>query len=134
MTDARAALVELAAALRALHHRLLVATQRSFEKLHGRVAGPGALLELVLHDPLFAWLRPLSQRIAELDELAAAGNLAPSDVDQACARIAALIDGEGEFRASYLVYLQAEPDVVVAHAGLRRLLVQCSPVRTPVEG
>jgi hypothetical protein len=119
----RAAIREIAAALRVLHHRLLLATQKSFEKLHGRVAGPGALLELTLHDPLFAWLRPLSQFVAELDELAASEDLTERDVEQARAEVARLIESEAEFRASYLVYLQSDPDVVVAHATLRRLLV-----------
>jgi hypothetical protein len=122
MNDERAAVRELATALRTLHHRLLLATQRSFEKLHGRVDGPGALLQLAVHDPLFAWLRPLSQALALLDELADAEEVGGPDLARAAAEVAALIDGETEFRGAYLVYLQSEPDVVVAHAGLRRLL------------
>jgi hypothetical protein len=122
--DSRVALTELAAALRALHQRLLAVTQRNFEKLNGRVAGPGQLLQLVVHDQLFAWLRPLSQQIAAVDELMAAEELAPSDVETAVAGTLALLDQEGPFRGTYLVYLQAEPDVVLAHAALRRLLVR----------
>jgi hypothetical protein len=130
MTDSREKLRELAAALRAVHHRLLVATQRAFEKLHGRVDGPGALLQLAVHDPLFAWLRPLSQRLALLDELAAAEEVGDADFATAAAEVAELVDGESEFRASYLVYLQSEPDAVLAHAALRRLL---AGVRAHVE-
>jgi hypothetical protein len=122
VTEPRAAVRDLAEALRVLHHRLLLATQRSFEKLHGRVPGPGALLELTLHDPLFAWLRPLSQHVAELDELAAAEELTATDVEQARATVAKLLEQDSEFRASYLVYLQSDPDAVIAHATLRRLL------------
>ena len=124
VTEPRAATTELAAALRALHQRLLAVTQKNFEKLNGRVAGPGQLLQLVVHDSLFAWLRPLSQQIAVVDELAAAEELAPSDLETAVAETLALLDQEGPFRATYLVYLQAEPDVVMAHAALRRLLVR----------
>jgi hypothetical protein len=122
MSDARAAVRELAAALRALHHRLLLATQKSFEKLHGRVDGPGALLQLAVHDPLFAWLRPLSQQLALLDELAAADEVDAGDFARAAAEVAELVDATSEFRAAYLVYLQSEPDVVIAHAALRRLI------------
>jgi hypothetical protein len=129
MSDARAAVRELGAAARALHHRLLLATQKSFEKLHGRVAGPGELLQIALHDPLFAWLRPLSQQIALLDELAAADEVAPDDHARAAAELAALIDSGAEFRAAYLVYLQAEPDVVLANAQLRKLLPRVVPPR-----
>lgn len=122
MSDARAAVRELATALRTLHHRLLLATQKSFEKLHGRVDGPGALLQLAVHDPLFAWLRPLSQQLALLDELAAAEDVGGADFARAAAEVAELVDGISEFRAAYLVYLQSEPDVVLAHAALRRLI------------
>lgn len=108
-------------AARALHKELLGAVQRRFEKLHRRVQGPGELLELAVHDPLFAWLKPLSARLVELEEV---------DVDAVAGeRVVALRDGlahlleaDEEFAAVYRVYLQAEPDVVVAHAELRRAM------------
>jgi hypothetical protein len=124
MSAARAAARELAAALRTLHHRLLLATQKSFEKLHGRVDGPGALLQLAVHDPLFAWLRPLSQKLALLDELAEAEDVADVDFARAAAEVAELVDEDSAFRAAYLVYLQSEPDVVLAHGVLRRLIAR----------
>lgn len=111
----------LRAAVRALHKELLGAVQRRFEKLHRRVQGPGELLELAAHDPLFEWLKPLSERLVELEEL---------DVDAVAREQAAalragfgrLLDADGEFAAVYRVYLQSEPDVVIAHAELRRAL------------
>lgn len=117
----RAALVELSSALRVVHQRLLMAVQRNFEKLHGRVGGPGELLQLAVNDPLFAWLAPLTAQIATIDERTR------DEVDAAAvaavrAEVLALLEDESDFRASYLVYLQAEPDVVVAHATLRRLV------------
>jgi hypothetical protein len=124
MSDARAAARELAAALRTLHHRLLLATQKSFEKLHGRVDGPGALLQLAVHDSLFAWLRPLSQKLALLDELAEAEEVGAVDFARAAAEVAELLDEDSAFRSAYLVYLQAEPDVVLAHGALRQLIVR----------
>jgi hypothetical protein len=129
MSDARAAVRELAEALRALHHRLLVSTQKSFEKLHGRVDGPGALLQLAVHDPLFAWLRPLSHQLALLDELADAEAVGDPDVARAAAEVAELVDEDSEFRAVHLVYLQSEPDVVLAHAALRRLIARAGESR-----
>lgn len=125
MSDPRANLRDLASAARALHHRLLVATQKSFEKLHGRVEGPGVLLQLAVHDPLFAWLRPLSAQLALLDELGEADELRDTDVARAAREIAELLDSEG-FRGSYLVYLQSEPDVVLANAALKPLLAQAA--------
>src|SRR5262245_22118018 len=123
MSDARSDLRELAAAARTLHHRLLVATQKSFEKLHGRVESPGQLLQLAVHDPLFAWLRPLSAQLALLDELAEADELSDADVARAAAEVAEVL-GSDPFRGPYLVYLQSEPDVVIANAALRPLLVR----------
>ena len=123
MSGARANLRELAAAARTLHHRLLVATQKSFEKLHGRVESPGRLLQLAVHDPLFAWLRPLSAQLALLDELAEADELHDADVARAAGEITAVLESDA-FRGTFLVYLQSEPDVVLANAALRPLLAR----------
>jgi len=125
VSDSRAALRELAWAARRLHHRLLVATQKSFEKLHGRVEGPGVLLQLAVHDPLFAWLRPLSQQLALLDELAEADELHAADVTRAAKELAALLAADA-FRGPLLVYLQTEPDAVIANAALRKLLTEAA--------
>ena len=93
---------ELASAARTLHHRLLVATQKSFEKLHGAaVEGPGVLLQLAVHNPLFAWLRPLSQQLALLDELAEADELHDADVARAAAELADVVESDA-FRGTFL--------------------------------
>ena len=131
--DARAAVRELAHALRALHRQALTVTQQSFEKLHGRVRGPGELLQLAVHDPLFAWLRPLSQEIVALDELADSDEIGTQDLDAARASVVELFDSNAEFRGTYLVYLQEEPDVVLAHAAVRRLLAPRSRPSAPAE-
>ena len=135
MSDARANLRELAAAARTLHHRLLVATQKSFEKLHGRVESPGQLLQLAVHNPLFAWLRPLSAQLALLDELAEADELHDADAARAAGEITAVLESDA-FRGSFLVYLQSEPDVVLANAALRPLLARAgvgrkAPAQSP---
>jgi hypothetical protein len=128
MSDARTNLRELAAAARTLHHRLLVATQKSFEKLHGRVESPGQLLQLAVHNPLFAWLRPLSAQLALLDELAEADELHDADAARAAGEITAVLESDA-FRGTFLVYLQSEPDVVLANAALRPLLARAHGVR-----
>ncbi len=128
MSDARANLRELAAAARTLHHRLLVGTQKSFEKLHGRVESPGQLLQLAVHDPLFAWLRPLSAQLALLDELAEADELDDADVAHAAVEVAEVLDSDA-FRGTFLIYLQSEPDVVLANAALRTPLARAGDAR-----
>jgi hypothetical protein len=135
MSDAAAALRELSAALRVVHQRGLTATQKGFERLHGRVRSAGEVLQLALHDPLFAWLRPLSALIATLDELAAQDEVGGEDLDSARAAVATFLESDGEFRPAYLVYLQTEPDLVLAHAGVRRLLApDARPRSGPMSG
>ena len=131
--DARAAVRELAHALRALHRQALTVTQQSFEKLHGRVRGPGELLQLAVHDPLFAWLRPLSQEIVALDERADSDEIGTQDLDAARASVVELFDSNAEFRGTYLVYLQEEPDLVLAHAAVRKVLGPRSRPSAPAE-
>jgi hypothetical protein len=125
--DPRRLVVDLAGALRVLHQRLLAVTQREFEVLYGRVPNAAALLQLAVNDPLFAWLQPVSQLLVSVDELASADDLDPAAVDAARDALARLLDEPSDFRAIYLGHLQADPDVVLAHAEVRRLL----PSRLP---
>lgn len=72
----KAAADALHARLLELHKTLLDAVRADYEREHGPVPGPGALLQLVTQDAAFAWLRPLSMLLVELDDpevLAAAG-------------------------------------------------------------
>ncbi len=119
----RERLVELAHALRALHKALIATAQATYEKQHGRVAGPGALLRLLLDDPWFAWLRPMSTLIADLDERT--DDEAPLEAAEFAERRAAverLLTGEGIFADAYREVLQRDPHVVVEHAQVRKLL------------
>ncbi|NGZ61394.1 MAG: hypothetical protein CV081_12970, partial [Nitrospira sp. LK265] len=65
----RTHLDDLFRALLRLHKALLDNERVSYERVHGRIPSNGALLQLVLNDPWFAWLRPLSQLMTKLDEL-----------------------------------------------------------------
>jgi len=120
-------------ALLRLHKALLDDERVAYERVHGRIPSNGAFLQLALNDAWFAWLRPLSQLIARLDEL--------SESDDAASRktIPALLvsvqtllmpteEGEG-FGRQYHDALQRSPDVVLAHAGVRTLLMQSIPHR-----
>ena len=128
MLSRRAQVSQVARAALVLHKTLLDAVRAGFEKLHGPVRDSGALLGLVMSDPLFAWLRPLSGLIAELDAL-----VDETDVPLDEARLAQLratlerwtsqSAGNDDFAANYRVYLQSDPEVVMAHAVLRDRLV-----------
>src|SRR3954447_13959159 len=51
-----------------LHKRLIDDARLRYEAAHGTVARPGEMLRLVAFDPEFAWLRPLTGLILEIDE------------------------------------------------------------------
>ena len=81
---------------------------------------------LVINDPWFAWLRPVSELIVRIDELQEpAQEETEEEALAALGRAAALFrppDGGGEFGRRYREILQRSPDAVLAHSGLSRLL------------
>ncbi|HEV2802269.1 MAG TPA: hypothetical protein VGW12_17485, partial [Pyrinomonadaceae bacterium] len=60
--DARRALLRF-------HGALLEAERLAYERMRGRLGGSGQFLQLVINDPWFAWLRPVSEVIVRMDEL-----------------------------------------------------------------
>ena len=65
----RAHLKSLATALRHFHSALLDFSKEEYERTRGPIGGPFVLYNLVLNDPHFQWLRPLSGLMATLDEV-----------------------------------------------------------------
>ena len=61
---------EVSEALRLLHSALVRRTQADYERTHGRIAGAGQLLNLLMKDPFFAWMHPLSELMADVDHFA----------------------------------------------------------------
>jgi hypothetical protein len=126
-----ASLDNLFPALLRLHKALLDDERVSYERVHGRIPSNGAFLQLALNDAWFAWLRPLSQLIAKLDELSESNGPAPREAIPALlASVHTLLipteEGEG-FGRQYYDALQRSPDVVLAHAAVRALLRQSVP-------
>ena len=76
---ARARLETLRRPLLRLHKALLGAEREEYEKQHGPIQGGGQLLQLVIGDPWFAWLRPMSGLIVLIDEHLEAKDERPSD-------------------------------------------------------
>ena len=114
-----------------LHKALLDDERVAYERVHGRIPSNGAFLQLVLNDAWFAWLRPLSQSIANLDELgesddAASRDAIPALLESVQRLLSPMEDGEG-FGRQYHDALQRSPDVVLAHAAVRALLMQAVP-------
>ncbi len=103
------------ATLRDLHAALLDRSRQEHERLHGRVRGTGELLQLVAYGESFAWLRPLSKLMIELDE-------GETSVTAARAAIHELLMGESEFALRHRDAMQNEPAVVLAHAAVMHSL------------
>ncbi len=118
-------------ALLRLHKALLDDERVAYERVHGRISSNGELLQLVLNDAWFAWLRPLSQVIAKFDELSEATEPSTSEgISVLLISVQTLLmpteAGEG-FGRQYYDALQRSPDVVLAHAAARALLMQTVP-------
>jgi hypothetical protein len=112
-------------ALLELHKTLLDAQRIRYEREHGRVESRGELLDLVLRDASFEWLRVLSALIAGLDELAAVDDKDVSAEMRAMIdRLQALVRFEGNsgFTEPYREIIESVPDALVAHVRLSRLL------------
>jgi len=123
MTERRAQLTALREGLLAVHKALLAIARAEYEGEHGPVAGPGALLQLLIHDEAFAWLHPVSELAARADELLEEDAIPEAEVS-AIARAAGELltpDEAGTgFPRRYFDALQGSPEVVMAHAGARR--------------
>jgi len=120
----RLELTEVRQGLIRLHKALLDAERIRFERDHGRIERETELLHLVLHDPWFAWLRPLSALIVQLDErLDSDDPITAREAellrDEARSLIVPSVTGEG-FRRNYHRSLQESPEVVLAHGNLAR--------------
>ena len=64
----RRVLTELRQALVPLHRTLLEWERAAYERVHGRT-GAAEILKVVVADPQFAWLRPVSELIARIDQV-----------------------------------------------------------------
>jgi len=121
----RRLLTELRNALVPLHRTLLEWERAAYEKVHGR-KGAAELLNVIVGDPQFAWLRPVSELIARIDDILQSD--APDirvDVDGIVTQARVLIapDEEGTtYARRYHAALQEVPDVVFAHRRVTAVL------------
>jgi len=119
LQDVRNALLRL--------HKVLVESERvTYEKIVGPIPSPNRFLQLLIDDPWFGWLQPLSQLIVAMDEAQDAKKPATDAnalelIQQAKRLIVASEEGQG-FGRHYFDALQRDPDVVLAHADATKLL------------
>ena len=109
-------------ALLRLHRALLDWERRGHERVHGRLSAT-ELLQVLLHDPEFAWLRPLSECIVRIDEMLTTETEADEDAILVHVRALASPDADGTpYAQRYLQAIQESPDAVLAHKDLLALL------------
>jgi hypothetical protein len=122
----RQLLTDLRRALLHLHKTLLEWERTAYERVHGR-ASPAELLEAIVTDPQFAWLRPVSELIVRIDEGLEIDALeGPEiDVDWIVAQTRTYIspDESGTpYAQRYHAALQDHPDAVFAHRAVTNIL------------
>jgi hypothetical protein len=102
-----------------LHKVALDSERGTYEHEIERIRSSGHFLELVLHDPWFAWLHELSELIVIIDEtLDSPIELAPADAERLTRQARALLvpsEGGRGFAGRYFDALQRDPAVVLAH-------------------
>ncbi|MGO4884520.1 MAG: hypothetical protein ACLP59_27425 [Bryobacteraceae bacterium] len=109
------------------HHKALLDSERArYDRDVARIVSSGQLLNLVLHDPFFAWLHELSELIVLIDETLAADEPASAAdaarlLGQARTLLIPAESGTG-FRRQYFDALQRDPDVVIAHGAAMRAM------------
>jgi hypothetical protein len=127
MANAEERLKTLRNGLLKLHKDLLESEKAAYERDVQRITSTGQYLELVLHDPWFAWLHELSRFIVTIDETLDLEEL-PGGVDaklvtMARAMVVPSETGNG-FARSYYEAMQRDPGVVLAHGEMMKVFAQ----------
>jgi hypothetical protein len=125
--ELRASLREIWKQLLPLHRALIDAAGAEYAANVAPLSGPGHLLSLLQEDPFFAWLKPLTTLIVDLDSMART-DFERADVDQVIARFEHLFGAtaDPEFSSKYVPILQRDFDVAIAHATIRQLVLRLS--------
>jgi hypothetical protein len=115
-----------------LHKALIERERAAYEKGHGAVT-PGEMLQLLIRDPAFSWLHPISELIVRLDELISNANdrrrptparpaMTPDQVNAEAEMLMTETrelltagDAPGGFRQHYDSVLEAAPAIMAMH-------------------
>jgi len=121
----RGQLIPLRNGLLKLHKVALDSERATYESDVERIRNTGHFLELVLHDPWFAWLHELSELIVLIDETLDA-KVPAVDADavrlRKQARRLLVPDEHGSgFAKKYYEALQRDPEVVIAHGEMMKV-------------
>lgn len=126
--SARSALRQVSKALLPLHRALIEAARSDYAFAYEPVDQPTHLLRLVSEHPFFAWLKPITSLIVDIDELARRD----FELEEARAiadRVEKLFgpSADGEFATRYIPILQRDVDVAIGHAEVRKAVAALRP-------
>jgi hypothetical protein len=113
----------LSRALIPLHRALIAAARSDYDFAFGTALTPNELLRLLPEDPFFAWLRPMTSLIVDIDEMVRI-DFDQSDVAQILSRTEQFFGAAADpaFAGQYVPILQRDTEVAMAHAAVRRAL------------
>ncbi len=111
------------------HHKILLDSERdSYEHEIGKITTSGQLLQLVIHDPWFAWLHDISELIVFIDEtLDSKEPVTAAEADKYVQQARTLLipaEEGSEFARRYDQAMQRDPDIVIAHGRIVKLLAK----------
>ncbi len=125
-TDLKERLRDVRLRLLDLHKVLLDDTKAAYEMDRGRIPSNATLLQLVINDPWFAWLRPLSELVVRIDvALQPEGAATDADGTMLLDQVERLLSPPQSiepFAQRYYEALQRQPAVITAHGDVRRVL------------
>jgi hypothetical protein len=111
------------------HHKVLLDSERdAYDHEIAKITSSGQLLQLVIHDPWFAWLHEVSELIVFIDQTQEAEEpVTSADADKLIQQARTLLipaEQGSEFARRYDEAMQRDPAVVIAHGRLMKLLAQ----------
>jgi hypothetical protein len=125
--SARQRLLEVREILLTLHKALLDSEKTSYELVHGPIGSPAAFLQLLINDPWFAWLQPVTSLLVQIDEALAAKKPPKTshDFELLIEDTRALLSPSREangFWKRYSASVERDPAVAILHAEMDKRL------------
>lgn len=121
--EVRAALRDISKVLIPLHRGLIDAVREDYSFAYQPVESPTQLLRLVSDHPFFAWLKPITALIVDIDEMVRT-DFTAEQVETIAARLDRLFGAnvDAAFAERYVPILQRSVDVAIGHAAVRQAM------------
>jgi hypothetical protein len=126
-------LTEVRLPLLDLHKSLVQTERRDYERTHGRLEN-AEFLKVLMQDPQFAWLKPLTALIVQIDEALEDDEPGAQSMERLTGELRSLLtpDSQGSvFQQRYGDILQRSAEAVVEHGRTVRALSLPSECRRP---